>query len=285
MDAAIQSAPDPAPAKQVPAWADEVRRTPTDQEVPDPDVRARLANVALPWLVRDRQTGIELVLVPNGTFEMGSTDRKLPKDEAPAHAVEIRYPFYVGRYEVTQEQWKRVTGANPSAFQDDPLLPVENVSFDDVRSEFLAKTDLRLLTEAEWEYVARGSTKRAYPWGDAITAEFANCRAPGDDAEGRRTRKVGSYPKGASWCGALDVSGNVWEWCSDWYDDQFYSQRPRNVKVDLDPTGPKVMKVKQRVVRGGSWYNFQDDTRCARRMHFKPDEKSIYVGFRVARFP
>ncbi|HET6164684.1 MAG TPA: bifunctional serine/threonine-protein kinase/formylglycine-generating enzyme family protein [Planctomycetota bacterium] len=285
--------PSPAPAdaavgsdenaKRIAGWADVVRRAPTEQEVPDADVRARLVDAALPWLVRDRQTGIELVLVPRGPFEMGSTDRKLPKDESPAHAVEITNAFYVGRFEVTQEQWKRVTGANPSGFQDDPRLPVENVTWEDVRDGFLAKTELRLLTEAEWEYVARGPVKRAYPWGDAITAELANCRSRSPDAADGRTRTAGSCPKGASWCGALDLSGNVWEWCSDWYDA--YPNRPKGSR-DLDPTGPKLRPAsKERVVRGGSWYYFDDDARCARRMHFKPDEKRNDVGFRVARTP
>jgi serine/threonine-protein kinase len=276
-------------------WAEVVRRAPEEREIADPAVRERIAALDLPWLVRERASSTELVLVPPGAFEMG-VNRKSPDanvkgadpEESPLRKVEIPDAFYVGRCEVTQEEWQRVTGANPSAVQDDPRLPVENVSFEDLRAEFLPKTGgLRLLTEAEWEYVARGAGKSVYPWGDEAAPDRANYKELSASGNDEKTARVGSFPKGASWCGVLDLAGNVWEWCGDFYDPNHYADASKRAKggVERDPVGPSAGTLKRHVARGGSFSYFASYMRCTARYGFESKTRAGNLGFRVARTP
>ncbi len=217
--------------------------------------------------------GMEFVLIPAGTFEMGST--KGDKDEQPVHTVTISKPFYMGKYEVTQAQWQEIMGSNPSLFQGDGSRPVEQVWFDVVQ-DFIGKLNAkegknhyRLPTEAEWEYAARAGTTTAYSFGDdaAQLGEYAWYK---DNASGQ-THPVGQKKPNA-W-GLYDMHGNVWEWVQDWY--QRYS--PEAV---TDPQGPQSGTHRSR--RGGAWNNFAKICRSANRYSvagFRDD----FLGFRLVR--
>ncbi len=163
-----------------------------------------------------------MVYVPAGKFRMGDGAR----DASPVHEVELS-AFYIDKLELTWGQWKRSGLAMPSApdwgIQDDH--PVANVSWEDAR-KFCDWAGRRLPTEAEWEYAARGPEGRIYPWGsEEPTDSHANFWN-----HLRRTAPVGSYPCGASWCGAMDLAGNVSEWCADWYDTTLYARSRRRTR-------------------------------------------------------
>jgi formylglycine-generating enzyme required for sulfatase activity len=277
---AANAAVSAANLQRIAPWADVVRADADPEQVRDAKALARITESALPWLVRHRQTGIEMVLVPPGQYLMGSQVSEL---ERPIHRVKLTRPFYVGRHEVTQGEWLKVVASNPSKFQGDPSLPVEQVTYEEITKAggFLAQTGLRLLTEGEWEYVAHGLRETRFPWGDVDDPECANC---GASSAGDRvldaTAKVGSYPKGMSWCGVLDLSGNVWEWCSDWYDSEYYKSRVHPV---VDPQGPA--NGTMRVIRGGGWNYPRSDARCANRGKLPPADRFSYLGFRVAKTP
>jgi len=217
--------------------------------------------------------GMQFVLVQPGTFRMGSDDGS--EDEKPVHEVMISKPFYIGKYEVTQAQWQIVMGSNPSAFKGDNR-PVESVSWNDAQ-QFIRKlnekerTDkYRLPTEAEWEFAARGGTQsRGF--------KFAGSFNVGDVAvyganSGGETKPVGS--KSANELGIFDMSGNVWEWCQDWYGSYSRGQ-------STDPTGASSGTF--RVLRGGSWYGNEDLCRSASRRGDGPDTRYNNHGFRLVQ--
>jgi len=231
--------------------------------------------------------GISLVWVPGGSFMMGSTDedvewavRELQGDrrwldsEQPAHEVELS-GFWIGKTEVTVAQWRSAMGSVPDEYNDQgDDHPAVNVSWDDCK-DFCEKTGLELPTEAQWEYAARGPDSRHYPWGDDWDDDRL-CWG-GNQGPGGRTFPVGSFPSGASWCGALDMGGNVWEWCGDRYDGGYYASSPSR-----DPAGPS--SGRSRVMRGGSWYNGAYNCRAAYRLyHIVPSYRASYVGFRASR--
>ena len=222
--------------------------------------------------------GMEFVLIPSGSFMMGSDPNfeAGQKDENPSHKVRISQPVYLGKYEVTQAQWIAVMGSNPSRFKG-RNNPVERVSWYDVQ-EFIKRLNAlegheryRLPTEAEWEYAARAGTSTTYFFGDDVKelSKYAWYHGNASDA----TRPVGQKQPNA-W-GLYDVHGNVREWVQDWYEEMYYVNSP-----ETDPDGPLVGK--KRVDRGGSWGFNAVFCRSAFRGDVLPDTRLSYLGFRLA---
>ena len=230
--------------------------------------------------------GMKFVWISPGTFMMGSPkEEKERGDNETQHKVTLTKGFYMGVYTVTQEQWKEVMGNNPSFFKGEKKLPVETVSWDDCQ-EFAKKLRekdkklYRLPTEAEWEYACRAGTKTPFYFGATISTDQANYNGNftyGTSKKGvyrEKTTPVGSFPANA-W-GLYDMSGNLWEWCQDWYGDY-----PQNDVVD--PQGPNTGQL--RVLRGGSWNNFPQNCRSAYRVRLGPGLRdSFYGGFRLCFF-
>ena len=223
----------------------------------------------------NKDVRLELVLIPAGTFKMGSpeSEKDRNKDETE-HEVTLTKPFYMGKYEVTQEQWESVMGNNPSNTKESKL-PVTNVSWEDCQ-EFIKKLNAksnsfyRVPTEAEQEYACRAGTTTAYCFGDAITQENANIK----ESKIGKPVAVGSYKPNTF--GLYDTHGNVWEWCED-----TYGKYPA-VSV-TDPRGNSAEQ--NRVMRGGSFVN---DVSCARssyRNYGAPFFRDNGTGFRLARTP
>ncbi|HQO09812.1 MAG TPA: formylglycine-generating enzyme family protein [Clostridiales bacterium] len=219
-------------------------------------------------------SGIEMVLVEGGTFEMGSNERENGLvNEKPVHSVTIS-DFYIGKTEVTQAQWKAVMGTNPSYFKGDDL-PVEQVSWYDA-VEFCKRLSqkegvtYRLPTEAEWEYAAKGgNASMGYKYSgsddpDAVAWYRSNFESKTHTVATKKPNELGIY----------DMSGNVWEWCSDWYGDY-----PSGTQID--PKGPS--SGLGRVLRGGSWFSINDFIRCAYRGSPYPNSVNNDFGFRLSR--
>ena len=218
---------------------------------------------------------LEMVLIPAGKFKMGSpASEKNRFDVETQHEVTITKPFYMGKYEVTQEQWEAVMGNNPSETKG-AKLPVTDVSWEDCQ-EFIkklnAKTDggYRLPTESEWEYACRAGTTTAYSFGDKITPKDANYY----DSKIGKPVAVGSYKPNAF--GLYDMHGNVNEWCEDWYGDY-----PKGAVTD--PKGPA--KGEYRVLRGGSFFFIESPARSSARLVITLSNRDYYLGFRLARTP
>ncbi len=232
--------------------------------------------------------GMEFVLIPAGEFLMGCSDgdKECYDWEKPQHKVKITKPFYIGKVEVTQEQWEKVTGNNPSYYKDcGKDCPVEKVSWNDAQEyiEKLCKKEktflqiitfqkcrYRLPTEAEWEYSARAGTAAKY------YAENPDSIGWFDENSGVKTHPVGQKKPNAF--GLYDMLGNVWEWVSDWYAEKYYSTSP-----DTDPVGPD--KGSYRVLRGGSWSSYVRYTRASLRNDINPDYGSSSFGFRLVLVP
>ncbi|MBP9995143.1 MAG: SUMF1/EgtB/PvdO family nonheme iron enzyme, partial [bacterium] len=218
----------------------------------------------------------EMVAVNGGTFTMGATSEQGSDAydwEKPAHSVTLS-DYYIGKFEVTQELWEAVMGSNPSSFKGSKL-PVESVSWDDCQTfirklNSLTGANFRLPTEAEWEYAARGGSRsRGYKYsGSNSIGEVAWY----DDNSGSKTHTVGT--KSPNELGIYDMSGNVWEWCQDWYGN--YSSG-----FQTNPQGPS--SASNRVYRGGSWYNlYAGDCRVSNRSYGTPDYRNYYLGLRLA---
>ena len=207
---------------------------------------------------------------PPGQFWMGGTAND---DEKPVHTVTLTKGFYAGVYAVTQEQYQAVMGTNPSHFKG-PKRPVEQVSWSDSQ-EFLVKLsklcgrEIRLPTEAEWEYFCRAGSTTDYCNGDD---EAALHRVGWFDSNSKNeTHPVGELsPNQYS---LYDCHGNLWEWCLDWYDDKAYQRGDCQ-----DPTGPKSGSF--RVLRGGGWYNYAPNCRSADRDRNDPSHRCSNLGFR-----
>ena len=223
---------------------------------------------------------MEFVLIEAGTFEMGSPATELGRDDGETlHTVTINQPFYLGKYEVTQEQWQAVMGNNPSGFSNcGRTCPVERVSWEDVQ-EFIAAlnrqegvTVYRLPTEAEWEYAARAGTQTVYHFGNA--ANRLGQYGWYEDNSGGRTHPVGQKRPNA-W-GLFDMHGNVWEWVHDWY-----GTYPRGAVTD--PRGPS--SGVRRALRGGSYHYPARACRAATRGSRLPGIRTHNIGFRLARTP
>ena len=212
-----------------------------------------------------------MVYVSGGTFTMGATSEQgsdAEPDEKPTHSVTLS-SYYICKYEVTQALWRAVMGSNPSNFKGDNL-PVENVSWNDCqtfinRLNSYTGRNFRLPTEAEWEFAARGGNySRHY--------KYSGSNDIGNVAwnYGNRTHSVGT--KQANELGLYDMSGNVWEWCSDWYGSySSYSQS--------NPTGPN--SGSYRVLRGGGWFYYARFCRSTLRYDFTPDFRRHDLGLRL----
>jgi formylglycine-generating enzyme required for sulfatase activity len=235
---------------------------------------------------RHLATGLSFVLLPGGTFLMGSPadEPGHQSDEGPVHEVELS-PFLISKYEVTQEVWERVMGSNPSRFwnfPESPSHPVEQVSWNDAQA-FCQATGLNLPTEAQWEYACRAGTRTAF-YNGPITNPFECADALLDAIgwycgnSGSRTHPVGGKLPNAF--GLHDMAGNVWEWCQDWYSATEYQGRQGGV---MDPQGPGTGS--GRVFRGGSWTNFAGECRASNRPFSSPGGRSGLIGFRVSMTP
>jgi formylglycine-generating enzyme required for sulfatase activity len=234
---------------------------------------------------------LELVRVPVGEFLMGSDpakDKRAQDEEQPQHRVYVS-EFYIGRYPVTNEQYAAFVKATqhevpehweggeiPSSKENHPVVYVswhDAVAFCQWLSQETDRT-FRLPTEAEWEKAARGADGRIYPWGNEWDETKLNSReaGPGD------TTPVGQYsPDGDSPYGTADMSGNVWEWCADGYDEEEYQRRAKSTV--RDPQGPK--EGTSRVLRGGAFLSDRRRVRCAYRDWGNPYNRWDSSGFRV----
>lgn len=296
------------------AWAQVLERNPDPAVVTDAALLARIKATGLPWRVRDKESDIEMLLVPPGEFVMGMSpgDMTAMEDERPAHEVILTKAFYLGRTEVTQAQWTKIMGYNQSYFQEvrfhiengpdqeakvaalveagytlreaelkagrEALIevnsgqwPVETLTPDEL-IPYLCKTELRLPTEAEWEYAARAGVREPrYGELDAIAWYSGNAE--------QHTHAVGEKTPNA--LGFYDMIGNVWEWVGDWYSADYYGACENGA---TDPTGPAATDF--RVARGGSWDHVAKNCRVSfRQNHYLPDPRITDFGFRVARNP
>ena len=236
---------------------------------------------------------IEMIAVQGGTFTMGCTSEQgddCYDDEKPAHRVTVS-DFYIGKYEVTQAQWRAVMGNNPSNFKGDNL-PVEYVSWNDVQ-DFIRRLNAstgkqyRLPTEAEWEFAARGgNSSRGTRYSGSNTVgnvawyyenagdKILDDKTWGSDklvSNNNKTHPVGT--KSANELGIYDMSGNVWEWCNDWYGSY-------NSNTQTNPQGASLGST--RVFRGGSWGSHARYTRVSYRSSGAPDYRADSIGFRLA---
>jgi len=246
-------------------------------------------------------TGMEFVLIESGCFQMGQLPletrllkrevgefeyKKYYGDELPRHKVCLN-EFWMSATEVTQKEWVKIMGFNPAHFNTNENFPVDSVSWEDA-TNFIGKlnkkngsTEFRLPTEAEWEFAARGNTEDVmYNTGNSITSKQANFN--GSIAFGLNLRdeyrksptKVGSFPPNAY--GLYDMHGNLWEWCNDWYGEEYYENSPEN-----NPLGPESGDM--RVLRGGSWFRYSGHIRSATRYKNKPTGQYADTGFRVVK--
>jgi formylglycine-generating enzyme required for sulfatase activity len=249
--------------------------------------------------------GVKLVLIPEGTFKMGSpTAEKDRNRDEYQHDVKISKPFYLGVYTVTQKQYREVMGTNPSYFSktgggkdqvkdlDTDDFPVEQVSWEDADQfckqlsalppEKKAKRSYRLPTEAQWEYACRAGASTPFAFGKSLSSRQANFNGNnpyGGASKGPylgRTREVRSYKPNA-W-GLFNMHGNVWQWCRDWYGEDSYKDSPKR-----DPEGKK--SGTRRVMRGGSWWSNASNCRAANRSSYEPAKRGDLFGFRLVCVP
>ena len=234
--------------------------------------------------------GMEMVWVEPGTFEMGGD---LNGDEKPKHEVTLTEGYWLGKYPVTQGEWGKIMGSNPSEFKDvGKNAPVESVSWEDAQ-EFIKKLNTRegsagrlpggykyaLPTEAQWEYACRAGTTTEFTYGDSLSSRQANFDGDypyGGASKGpflNKITEVGSYAPNA-W-GLYDMHGNVCEWCEDWYGEDYYKSSP-----NTDPDGPA--SGVDRVLRGGSWNDLAGNCRSADRGRGSPSFRDGSIGFRLA---
>ena len=250
--------------------------------------------------------GMKLAFIPPGPFMMGSPRAEAERDDKEErHRVRITKPFFMGVYEVTQEQYVEVMTGFPKFRHNSTFKregnPAENVEWRLAKAfcerlsarpeEKKAGRKYRLPTEAEWEYACRGATTTAFNVGESLSSKQANFNGnypAGDGAKEqylRRTTKVGSYAPNAF--GLYDMHGNVAEWCADWYDPEYYLDSP-----DEDPLGPPFGVVSTKftnfgdqnffvVVRGGSWVDDARACRSAYRFRAMPNTQYRIIGFRV----
>ncbi len=234
-------------------------------------------------------------LIPSGEFMMGSEKNEGYKeckkyykvcrkdwyiDENPQHMVNID-SFFLDKYEVSQGEYQKVMGNNPSQFIG-KNLPVESVTWEDA-NKYCRKIGKRLPTEAEWEKAAKGGKGFKFSWGmefESLKGNFCDTNCKNNwklnqfDDENKNTSPIGSFPPNAY--GLYDMSGNVWEWVSDWYDVNYYKNASRN-----NPKGPR--KGTEKILRGGSWLGEPSTLRTSFRFRLLPENKNFHIGFRCAK--
>lgn len=230
---------------------------------------------------------ITFAYCPPGSFLMGSDHPAAAEftDERPVHRVTLSQGFYAGIHPVTQAQWRAVMGTDPSHFKGDDR-PVEEVSWEDAQlfctlATVSARLAIRLPTEAEWEYACRAGTTTEFHFGDVISDRLANYNyreswngSPRWWTTGHaETTAVGMFP--ANPWGLFDCHGNVWEWCEDLYDEDYYEASPTS-----DPTGPNG-ETAFRTLRGGSWNGGPEFCRSARRNAGESSTPTPVYSFRV----
>jgi len=221
-----------------------------------------------PVSITNEASGIELVWVPGGSFMMGSMRGR--EDERPVRRVRVE-GFWLGRTPVTVRQWQLVTGYVPPQFNSQGAQhPVVGVTWDEAH-EFCRRLGLALPPEQYWEYAARGSEGRVYPWGNTWDPKLCQSK---EDLHGHpRTAPAAGLPDNASWCGALDMAGNVWEWSQDAYQPQPHGDGSPT------PAGTPV----RRSLRGGGYGCDAFECRSSCRLAAAPTNRSPMVGLRVAR--
>jgi formylglycine-generating enzyme required for sulfatase activity len=230
----------------------------------------------------------EMIVVPAGSFMMGSpaTEKDRHDDEGPLHAVTIVKPFAVSKLELTFDEWDTCVadGDCPQGVSDTAFgrgqQPVINVSFDDAQRyvAWLSKVTgkmYRLLSEAEYEYAARAGTTTAYPWGNEIGKNNANCIGCGSRWDNKQTAPSGSFPPNQF--GLYDMAGNVWQWLED-CDHQNYDGAPTDGSAWIESADCRF-----RIVRGGSWNSDPDTLRSAKHGRLSADLRFSFLGFRVGR--
>lgn len=224
-----------------------------------------------PGEVRKNSIGMELVWIRHGEFMMGADSGD--GDERPVHTVNISFGFWIGKNEVTQAQYEKVIGINPSSFKGCSSCPVEQVSWNDAK-EFITQLNAKndgfvysLPTEAQWEYAARAGATGMY-------AGNLNEMAWYSETSGLKTHAVGT--KRPNLFGLFDMSGNVWEWCDDWYGSY-------ETSTAINPTGP--VTGEYRVLRGGSWLDDSTNAGLAVRGKYLPTNRYNLIGFRVVARP
>lgn len=227
-------------------------------------------------IYHDPETGMEFVLVPGGCFEMGDVFGDGSKEEKPVHTVCVD-DFYMARYEVTQTVWKDLMGNNPSYFKKGENYPVDNVSWEQAMA-FIQKLNLktgktyRLPTEAEWEYAARSGGKKE-KWAGTNSEKSLQEYAWYRDNSQETTHRVGEKKPNA--LGLYDMTGNVWEWCLDWYRMDSYQNSEKN-----NPKGPGSGVFK--ALRGGSIMYSAVHGRTTSRAGLWPSaEENQFFGFRL----
>lgn len=238
--------------------------------------RLKGTNIRFKILAQENETyEPEMVFVQGGTFLMGSNDGE--SDEKPIHKVQVS-DFYMGKTEITQAQWEAVMGTNPSHFKNCDNCPVEQVSYEDCQvfiSKLNAKTGkkYRLPTEAEWEYAAKGGNKsQGYVYSGSNSIGLV---AWYTENSGSHTHPVGE--KQANELGIFDMTGNVVEWCQDWYDEDYHAGRSH---IDINPKG--ALTGQYRVRRDCGWRHASSICRVARRNSTTPDYKDSVLGFRLS---
>jgi formylglycine-generating enzyme required for sulfatase activity len=223
---------------------------------------------------------LEMVYIPPGEFDMGSPEAEKNRqlDEGPVRKVGISRGFFLGKYEITQAQWKAIMKENPSVFhgfEDSDRRPVERVTWEDCqlfvkRLNARGKGVFRLPTEAEWEYACRAGSAERFPWGVDLAYSGLFEHAWFFSRSEGTSHPVGSKEPNA-W-GLYDMHGNVWEWVADWYGP--YPSEPQ-----IDPLGPE--SGQKKVIRGGSWFNEPEALRSANRNAHHIQSRQTNTGLRV----
>ena len=236
---------------------------------------------------------LDMILVPGGTFIMGSPENELDRNNNETQHQVTVFTFFMGRYPVTQAQWRFVAelpqvkqnlNPNPSRFTGDDR-PVEKVSWYDAvefcdRLSVYTKRDYRLPTEAEWEYACRAGTQTPFYFGKTLTTDLANYNGnhtydQGSQGDYRAETTPVDHFGIANAFGLCDMHGNVYEWCADhWHDN--YDDAPTDGTAWLDEN-----KNNPRVLRGGSWYHYPKYCRSASRIDNSPNFTNYSLGFRV----